>query len=122
MQNIPEGLIPYNHELYLTGKYIAETRGGFSPPQVVKMEGAKQPIIYISSQRNACSCFDDGVFYIDKSKSVADLFLRPKMVKKWTAVFSDDLFFETKVECENHFSGCMYHTFLKAVEVEVNEE
>lgn len=40
MQNIPPGLIPYSHEKYLTGKYIAETRGGFRPPQVVKMEAS----------------------------------------------------------------------------------
>lgn len=119
MQNIPEGLIPYNHELYLTGKFIAETRGGFRPDEVVYLKGSKQPVIYLDSYKDALHCSENGAYHYQGSPSTFDLFLRPKMVKKWHPVFKDRLF-ETKEYCEFYYKN--YNNLLKAVEVEVNEE
>ena len=119
MQNISEGLIPYNHELYLTGKYIAETRGGFRPPQVVKMEGLDQPIIFVDEKKECAFVFNDGLYNYNL-ESEYDLFLRPKAAKKWIPVLIDKLFqYDTEEECKAayHFSNS-----IKAVEVEVNEE
>lgn len=119
MQNIPAGLIPYNHELYLTGKYIAETRGGFRPDEVVKMKRGIQPIVYVDNENDMCSCNEDGSFINKKEIWLNDLFLRPKTVKKWHPVFKGTLY-DTEEECVKRYKYS--EPFLKAVEVEVNEE
>ena len=114
MQNISEGLIPYNHELYLTGKYIAETRGGFRPPQVVKMEGLDQPIIFVDEKKECAFVFNDGLYNYNL-ESEYDLFLRPKMVKKWEVVIVCD---------DEDKADYLYNQLTDAIvrEVEVNEE
>ncbi len=120
MQNIPSGLIPYSHEKYLTGKYIAETRGGFRPDEVVYLKGARHPIIFTDDDNDVCCCSDDGRWRDDGiGSNNTDLFLRPKTVKKWHPVFKDRLF-ETKEYCEFYYKN--YNNLLKAIEVEVNEE
>ena len=120
MQNIPPGLIPYNHEKYLTGKYIAETRGGFRPPQVVKMEGAHHPIVFIDDDNDICCCSEDGRWRKDGvGSNKTDLFLRPKTVKKWHPVLRPNLC-DSEKECKNVWENNVH--FLKAVEVEVTEE
>jgi len=115
MQNIPPGLIPYSHELYLTGNYIAETRGGYRPPQVVKMEGLDQPIVFIDEEKEAVFVFNDGLYNYNL-ESDHDLFLRPKTVKKWQAVLSGWQF-DTKEACEQYWKES--HAFIKAIEVEL---
>ena len=120
MQNIPAGLIPYNHELYLTGKYIAETRVGFRPTQVVKMEGGNNPIVYIDDQGYTYACYEDGMHDFIGYKSNYDLFLRPKTVKKW-ALLTKGLLFETKKQAKEHASY-FAEDWVEPIEVEVNEE
>jgi hypothetical protein len=117
MQNIPKGLIPYSHELYLTGKYIAETRGGFRPDEVVYLKSLDFPVIY-AFENCSHACTNNGQ-YLLKEECDRDLFLRPKTVKKWHPVFTSMLF-KTKEDCERY--GEESQKFLKAVEVEVNED
>jgi len=114
MQNIPPGLIPYSHELYLTGNYIAETRGGYRPPQVVKMEGLDQPIVFIDEEKEAVFVFNDGLYNYNL-ESEHDLFLRPKTVKKWIPMFTNMLY-DSEEECTKKWIDS---TFLKAIEVEL---
>lgn len=122
MQNIPEGLIPYNHELYLTGKYIAETRGGFRPPEIFFVKGSRRPVVFASLDSKTIDVFPDGYTgYLNNNEN--DLFLRPispKTVKKYFPLFKNTDVYNSKEECEKIFS--QYSSFLKAVEVEVNED
>lgn len=115
MQNIPAGLIPYNHEKYLTGKYIAETRGGFRPDEVIYLKGSKWCIIYAGEDANPCICSADGYWSANKTESTLDLFLRPKMVKKWEVVIVCD---------DEDKADYLYNQLTDAIvrEVEVNEE
>lgn len=119
MQNIPPGLIPYNHEKYLTGKYIAETRLGFRPDRVEKLDRLDQPIIYVDEDDELSRCYENGVWSLLNSQSSYDLFLRPKTVKKWHPVLRPNLY-NSEDECKSVWENNVH--FLKAVEVEVNEE
>ena len=116
MQNIPAGLIPYNHEKYLTGKYIAETRGGFRPDEVVYLKGARQPVVFADNEKYICSYDEDGNYSYAKKITQFDLFLRPKTVKKM---------WEVVVVCDDEAKAdYLYSQLTEATvrEVEVNEE
>ena len=122
MQNIPTGLIPYNHEKYLTGKYIAETRGGFRPPEIFFVKGSRRPVVFASLDSKTIDVFPDGYTgYLNNNEN--DLYLRPirpKTVKKWHPVFEDWLF-DSEEKCKEE-SLLYKNPFIKAVEVEVNED
>jgi hypothetical protein len=121
MQNIPSGLIPYNHEKYLTGKYIAETRGGFRPPEIFFVKGSRRPVVFASSDSKTIDVFPDGYTgYLNNNEN--DLYLRPirpKTVKKWHPVLNIWLF-DSMEDCVKEWKDGT--AFLKAVEVEVTEE
>ena len=117
MTNIPSGLIPYSHELYLTGNYIAETRGGYRPDDVVYLKGAEQPVIFLTKQF-IIFVSEDGMYLNEEAVHNSDLFLRPKTVKKWIPMFTNMLY-DSEEECTKKWIDS---TFLKAVEVEVTEQ
>ena len=118
MQNIPAGLIPYNHEKYLTGKYIAETRGGFRPDEVVYLKTLDFPVIY-AFENCSYACTDNGEYLLNEECEY-DLFLRPKTAKKWHPVFKGMLC-NSEHECLINWDH-PNNSFVKAVEVEVNED
>ena len=121
MQNIPPGLIPYSHEKYLTGKYIAETRGGFRPDEVLYLNGSEQPVIFLAKTKQfVVFANEDGTFLSKEANHESDLFLRPKTVKKWHPVFKGMLC-NSEHECLINWDD-PNNSLVKAVEVEVNEE
>ncbi len=119
MTNIPAGLIPFDYEKYKTGNYIAETRGGYRPDDVVYLKGAEQPVIFLTKQF-IIFVSEDGMYLNEEAVHNSDLFLRPKTVKKWHPVFKGMLC-NSEHECLINWDD-PNNSLVKAVEVEVNEE
>lgn len=80
--------IGYDHNLYLTGRYNAVTRYGYSPKEVLRFEKETfYPIVYHDELQRICEVTHEGKFNrISHNDHENDLFLVPKTTIKYRAI------------------------------------